>query len=119
MWRISDGLRRVISHLPHGPKLALTSVIALLVYYPLARVARLGARLGADVDGFPLSVYRDRSLYMMRTDAYDRFGTRLEKRFRAEEIRGMLETAGLERISFSDDYPYWCAVGFKKAPQEL
>ena len=115
-WRVADSLRRVISRLPHAAKLAVTSVIALLVYYPLARLARLGERLGADVDGIPLSVYRDRSLYMMRTDAYDRFGTRLEKRFRAEEIRGMLERAGLQRVSFSDDYPYWCAVGFKETP---
>jgi hypothetical protein len=30
----------------------------------------------------------------------------------------MLERAGLDRISFSDDYPYWCAIGFKKTPPE-
>ena len=38
-------------------------------------------RLGTDVRHFPLSAYRDRSFYTMRTDALDRFGTRLERRF--------------------------------------
>ena len=113
-WRVADGLRRLISRLPHRAKLALTSAIAVVAYYPLARLARHGERLGANVDGFPLSAYRDRSFYMMRTDAYDRFGTRVEKRFRAEEIRAMLEDAGLERVAFSDEFPYWCAVGFKR-----
>ena len=34
----------------------------------------------------------------MRTDALDRFGTTLEQRFTASEIREMMHNAGLERI---------------------
>ena len=51
----------------------------------------------------------------MRTDARDRFGTRLERRFTASEISQMMRAAGLERITFSDDAPYWCAVGYREA----
>ena len=47
----------------------------------------------------------------MRTDAYDRFSTRLEKRFTRVEIEGMLKFAGFERVLFSDNAPFWCAVG--------
>jgi len=62
---------------------------------------------------FPLAWYRSRSYYTMRTDALDRFGTKLEKRFTAAQIRKMMEDSGLERIVFSDTAPYWCAVGYK------
>jgi hypothetical protein len=50
----------------------------------------------------------------MRTDALDRFGTRLEQRFSRIEIQQMMESAGLERIVFSEKNPFWCAVGFAK-----
>jgi hypothetical protein len=49
----------------------------------------------------------------MRTDAYDRFCTRLEKRFTRREIEVMLERAGFENIVFSDRMPFWCAVGLR------
>jgi hypothetical protein len=49
----------------------------------------------------------------MRTDALDRFGTRLEKRFTRPQVTELLEDAGLERVRVSDAPPYWCAVGFK------
>ena len=41
----------------------------------------------------------------------DLFGTRLEKRFTREEMRSMMEEAGLESIVFSDSV-FWCAVGY-------
>jgi hypothetical protein len=63
----------------------------------------------------PLSFYRDRSFYTMRTDAFDRFSTRLEQRFTAAEIRSMMEAAGLVDVVLSDGPPYWCAVGRRAA----
>jgi hypothetical protein len=63
---------------------------------------------------FPLWFYRDKSFYMLRTDALDRFGTRLEQRFTRAEIESMMQAAGLERIAFSDAPPYWCAVGYRR-----
>ena len=50
----------------------------------------------------------------MRNDALDRFGTRVEHRFTADQIRKMMSDAGLERIVFSQD-AFWCALGYKKA----
>jgi hypothetical protein len=49
----------------------------------------------------------------MRTDALDRFGTRLEQRFTKAEIESMMRRAGLQNIEFSAGTPYWCAVGTK------
>jgi len=50
----------------------------------------------------------------MRTDALDRFGTRLEQRFTKKQIIKMMKNSGLEDISFSEENPYWVAVGFKR-----
>lgn len=115
IWLVSELGRRVVSRLPHGIRYLLSQVIAALVYYPLARLARMLEKFGVNVENLPLSSYRRLSFYSMRTDALDRFGTRLEQRFTAREIRKMMEEAGLERIVFSDGIPYWCAVGYKKA----
>jgi len=115
IWRVANAARLLISRLPHRSKLLITSAIATLVYLPLARLARLRERLGADVEAMPLATYRDSSFYTMRTDAFDRFGTRLEKRFTAPEVRAMMELAGLERVAISPEPPYWCAIGYKRA----
>jgi SAM-dependent methyltransferase len=111
LWRLSDVGRQVISRLPAWPRALTTDAIAATVYFPLARSAAALEKVGIDVDTFPLSSYRHRSFYTMRTDALDRFGTRLEQRFTQPEIREMMERAGLVDIAFGSEFPYWCAVG--------
>ena len=118
LWRISDWLRRFISKLPFRLKYLLTSVLALLVYLPLARFALVLEKLGFNVDAFPLSTYRRLSFYTMRTDAFDRFATRLEQRFTLAQIRQMMHDAGLEQIEHSPLMPYWCAIGYRKAEHD-
>jgi SAM-dependent methyltransferase len=113
IWQVSDLLRRAVSVLPFAVRALLCDLIAAVVYWPLARISKLGQRLGIRVDHWPLCAYRDRSFYSMRTDALDRFGTRVEKRFTRQEIRSMMEAAGLERIVFSET-PHWCAVGYRR-----
>lgn len=54
------------------------------------------------MEGLPLAVYRDRSLYTMRTDALDRFGTRFERRFTRVAMLNLMRRAGLEHIELSD-----------------
>lgn len=113
LWRLADAIRRVTSRLPSRIKFAVASAIAAIVYLPLARLARTMEVRGIDVRHMPLSYYRDRSYYTMRTDALDRFGTRLEKRFTAKEIVSMMERSGLENIRLSPDPPFWCALGYR------
>ena len=50
----------------------------------------------------------------MKTDALDRFGTKLEQRFTKNEIFTMMKDCGLTNIKFSDKVPFWVAVGIKK-----
>ena len=113
LWRISDILRRIISVLPSRIKSVVTDLVAVLVYFPLARFALVGKRLGLNVNHWPLSSYRQTSFYTMRTDSRDRFGTPLEQRFTRREIIEMMQDAGLDHIEFSESFPFWCAVGRK------
>lgn len=113
MWKLSDICRSAVSKLPHGTRSAASQVIAVTCYFPLARAAKLVELMGIDPTFMPLSQYRNNSFYTMRTDALDRFGTRLEKRFTKNEIRAMMESCGLADITFSDR-SFWTAVGFKK-----
>ena len=115
IWRCSDLARRVISRFPFRMKLAVSFVIASFVYLPLARLSRFLEARGVDVDNIPLSFYRDFSFYSLRTDALDRFGTRLEHRFSRDEISQMFREAGLGSIAFREDVPYWCVVGFRRS----
>ena len=117
LWRITDGGRRVVSRLPYVLKLTISQVIAATVYLPLARAAKYFERIGHDVSDFPLSFYRNRTFYSMRTDALDRFGTRREKRFTKADITRLMTRASLVDIEFSDSEPYWCAVGFRAAQE--
>jgi hypothetical protein len=77
-------------------------------------VARAAEAAGRNVDNLPLSAYRRNSFYTLRTDALDRFGTRLEQRFTRAEIQQMMEEAGLEDIVFRDGVPYWVACGRRR-----
>lgn len=112
-WRLSDIVRRFISSLPGRAKSILTDVLAAIIYFPLARLARIGEKLGLNVDRWLLSSYRHNSFYTMRTDSRDRFGTPLEQRFTRSEILSMMLDAGLQDIQFSESVPFWCAVGRK------
>ncbi|HET7710062.1 MAG TPA: class I SAM-dependent methyltransferase [Sphingomicrobium sp.] len=113
LWRLTDVARLSIARLPFGPRKFVTTLIAATVYWPLARIAWGAERLGFHVGALPLSAYRALSFYSMRTDALDRFGTRLEQRFSRDEIDGMMKAAGLTRVVFSDNEPFWVARGHK------
>lgn len=113
LWRISDVARRGLSQAPFRLKSAAAEVLAALIYWPLARAACLAERRGVNVANWPLSAYRQHSYYSMRTDALDRFGTRLEHRMTRAQIKSMMEMAGLRDVRFSDSVPFWCAVGLK------
>lgn len=110
VWKASDLVRRGVSRLPHRARAGVADGLAVGVYWPLARTARALERVGFAVDGLPLAAYRDRSLYSMRTDALDRFGTRLEQRFTRAQIAAMMEEAGFRDVVFGT-YPHWCATG--------
>lgn len=117
IWKVSDLLRKITSKLPYSLRYLISQMIAVFVYWPLARLAALMQRLGLSAEkagALPLGFYRHLSFYTMRTDALDRFGTRLEQRFTRKQIQIMMESAGLTDIHFSEDSPYWVSVGIRR-----
>ncbi len=113
IWRISEMGRQTISRLPRSIRISLTAIIAAIIYWPLGRLAALIAAMGIDPHPLPLAQYRNASFYTMRTDALDRFGTRLEQRFTQREIADMLHAAGFIEVRFSPAAPYWCVCAVR------
>jgi len=114
LWQMSEIGRLVLSRAPFPIQRAATYLIALLIYWPLARLAALLECIGALPRSWPLAYYRRRAFYVMRTDAFDRFCTRLERRFTQAEIASMLDAAGFANIVFSDKEPFWVACAIKR-----
>lgn len=117
IWKCSEIIRSIVSKMPYKLRFLVSIAIASVIYLPLARIAKVCELFGIKpylVELMPLSSYRDLSYYTMRTDALDRFGTQLEQRFSKTEIIKMLTCAGFTDIQFSDDVPFWCAVGIKR-----
>lgn len=113
IWKASDMVRRLVCRMPFDLRYWTSQILALMAYWPLARMALLMDKFGICPKNWPLAYYKDKSFYVLRTDALDRFGTRLEQRFSREEINLMLQEAGFTNICFSNKPPYWCAVGIK------
>ncbi len=113
LWKCSDYLRKIICRLPPTLKHFVTDFLAIILYFPLAKIAFLLEKFGISVAAFPLSFYRNCSFYTMRTDSRDRFGTPLEQRFTQSQIKELMLQAGFKNIIFSDTEPKWCVVGTK------
>ncbi len=109
IWSFSNIFRIIISRLPFKYKKLITDLIATFIYYPLANISKLMSKFKLNVFNFPLSDYKNKSFYTMRTDALDRFGTKLERRFSRREIERMLTNNGFKDIKFSPNMPYWVA----------
>jgi SAM-dependent methyltransferase len=105
----SNSLRWAISRLPYGMRRLIAQAIAVLIYLPLARTAKLLSSTGKNVSNLPLHHYANMPFMMLQNDALDRFGTRLEQRFSKKEITEMLGCAGfdLSTLKFSDVEPFW------------
>jgi SAM-dependent methyltransferase len=106
-------LRKVISSLPTGIKKFACDIMAILIYMPVILAGRFFCSIGLKkiAARLPLNSYHDRSFFVIRNDALDRFGTKLEQRFSRKQVISMMQNAGLEQIVVSDNLPYWHAIG--------
>lgn len=115
IFHLSAIVRKIISNLPSIFKDAACDFIAALVYMPFVWAAGLIKKIGMPSlsKKVPLHFYVGKSFHVIRNDARDRFGTPLEQRFTKDEIRQMMKNCGLNEIVFSDNEPYWHAIGKK------
>jgi len=110
----SSLMRILISRMPQKIKIIICDLIAIFVYFPLAKSAKFISLVSTKLSRqIPLNYYSKTSFTIMRNDALDRFGTPLEKRFSKADIENMLIKAGFKNITFSDNAPYWHAIAQK------
>lgn len=109
IWNISNRFRFGISKLPYRLRRIVCEIIAAVAYLPLAKLSKLVEKAGLSSENIPLHHYKDMNFYVMRNDAYDRFGTSLEQRFTKAQISEMIENTGfdLETLKFSENEPFW------------
>jgi ubiquinone/menaquinone biosynthesis C-methylase UbiE len=116
LFYISNALRWCISKLSPGQKKFVCDILAVILYMPFVFFCRF-LKLMQVPEKYrrliPLQAYEQQSFYIIRNDSLDRFGTPLEQRFSQQQIKEMMESAGLKDIIFSTQIPYWHAVGKK------
>ena len=115
IFQLSNLLRQVISRMPAKLKKITCDILAVVVYWPFSRFARLLHKLNLHnlARKIPLEPYYNKPFYNLRNDCLDRFGTKLEQRFIRSEIEEMMQAAGLTNIQFGEQSAYWHAVGQK------
>lgn len=116
VFRVISAVRRVTSTLPRPLSFAFAAAVAAIVYFPLARMARLAERRGwaGVAAGLPLSYYRHRSFGIMLNDSLDRFGTSRELRFTRGDVAALYAACGATDVEISPNAPYWHAVGSRR-----
>ena len=113
---LSSLVRRLVSRMPYGLKKWVCNFLAVVFYMPFvlfSRLLRLMRVPGKVRSRVPLNTYENKSFYIIRNDALDRFGTPLEQRFSRRQIQEMMLASGLTGIVFSEQPPYWHATGRK------
>ena len=109
IFHLSDFLRKIISKLPKKIKKLLCYLIALTIYWPMARISKIAINFGLDNSNLPLHHYANFPLVFLKNDALDRFGTRIENRFGKVEIEYMLDQAkfNTSTLKFSESEPFY------------
>ena len=115
IFKLSDLVRKTVCRLPQKMKHGVCDMLAVSLYMPFVLTGRLLKYAGLKrlAEKVPLSGYQNYSFFIIRNDALDRFGTRLEQRFSAKEIIELMQSAGLDNIVISPGIPYYHAVGRK------
>ncbi len=115
LFKVVDFIRNIVSKFPGKLKKLTCDIFAIIFYMPLILWVRFliyidKAKLAKRM---PLSNYYNKPFFIIRNDALDRFGTRLEQRFSKKEIEIMMLSCGLSDVTFSNRAPFYHAIGRK------
>ncbi|MFZ4058019.1 MAG: class I SAM-dependent methyltransferase [Ferruginibacter sp.] len=116
LFAMSEVLRKIICRLPSGIKKYVCDFLAIVIYMPFVLWVRFLVLIGLRnlARKMPLSAYNNKSFFIIRNDALDKFGTKLEQRFSRKQVQEMMEKCGLENVVISDGTPLYHSVGRKK-----
>ena len=112
---VSEGVRKVVSKFPPALKRFSCDLLAVTTYMPFVGTGRLLNFMGLKKlsNKLPLRDYQNKSFFIIRNDALDKYGTTLEQRFSKEQVIALMKTAGLDNIKVSPQSPYYHAIGRK------
>jgi len=115
LYWLSNLIRKIVCRLPAGIKRFVCDVLAIVIYMPLVLWVRFLVLIGLRKIAIrmPLSAYNNKSFFVIRNDALDKFGTRLEQRFSKKQVEEMMRNCGLEQIVTSPLSPFYHAIGKK------
>ncbi len=116
LYWLSNLLRKVVCRLPAGIKRFVCDILAIVIYMPLVLWVRFLVLIGLRniARKMPLSAYNNKSFFVIRNDALDKFGTKLEQRFSKEQVEDMMRNCGLDNIVISPLSPFYHAIGKKQ-----
>ena len=116
LYWLSDLIRKVVCRFPAGIKRFVCDILAIVIYMPLVLWVRFLVLIGLRKIAIkmPLSAYNNKSFFVIRNDALDKFGTRLEQRFSKKQVSEMMANCGLENIVISPLSPFYHAIGKKR-----
>jgi SAM-dependent methyltransferase len=111
----SERIRKIVSKFPPEFKRISCDVLAVTTYMPFVLTGRLLHLVGLKkiAAKMPLRDYQNKSFFIIRNDALDKYGTTLEQRFSKAEIITLMRNSGLDEIIISSQSPYYHAVGKK------
>lgn len=115
VFTISEGIRKMVCKFPPKIKRFSCDMLAVTTYMPFVLSGRVLSAAGFKklADKMPLNDYQDKSFFIIRNDALDKYGTTLEQRFSKEEVITLMENSGLHQIVVSPRSPFYHAVGKK------
>lgn len=115
LYWLSDLIRKVVCKFPTGIKRVVCDILAIVIYMPLILWVRFLVLIGLRKIAIkmPLSAYNNKSFFVIRNDALDKFGTSLEQRFSRKQVEEMMENCGLDNIVISPLSPFYHAIGKK------
>lgn len=114
---LSDLIRKVVCRLPSFLKKPICDLLAVVIYMPMVLLVRFLVLIGLRKIAvkLPLSAYNNKSFFVIRNDALDKFGTTLEQRFSKKQVEDMMRNCNLENIVISPLTPFYHAIGRKKS----
>jgi SAM-dependent methyltransferase len=105
--------RRVTTRLPFPVLRMLSWVLSLGLFVGVVLPYRILSKLGIRRhESWPLFVYAKYPFNVLYNDQFDRFSAPLEKRYDPDEVRGLLESAGLSDVQVRACFG-WIADGTK------
>jgi SAM-dependent methyltransferase len=112
---LATAARRVTTRMPFWLLRAACFVLSLGLFVGVVLPYRVLAAAGVrGLDDWPLFVYSKYPFNVLYNDQFDRFSAPIEKRYDADEVRRLLEGAGLLDVSVRPCFG-WLADGIKPA----